>query len=150
MDTGCFLLTCTGMLWHVLCTQSHISMHMLTHHKHTKILKILFFIVIKWLLKHSDILIDQFLAQPLTEKLPPEADGNRYREPQTENIQWGNLEHSALNGMYPSNLSPQDSGISAEEKAESKSHQGDRGDLIWYDQSSSWLTEIETACTRPA
>ena len=34
--------------------------------------------------KQSAILIDKPLAQPSSEKLPPAADGNKYRDPQPD------------------------------------------------------------------
>jgi hypothetical protein len=45
--------------------------------------------------------MDRCLAQPSSEKLPPAADGNKYRGSLPDIIQRA-LEHFALNGMSPS------------------------------------------------
>ena len=62
------------------------------------------------------ILRDPCLIQP-PEKLPPAADGNKYRDSQPDIMkQRETLEHSALNEMSPSNPSPQGSGNPVEEE----------------------------------
>jgi hypothetical protein len=49
-------------------------------------------------------------AQPVSELLPPAADGNRCRDLQPDSMQRRKtLKHIALNGMSPSNPSPQSS-----------------------------------------
>jgi hypothetical protein len=35
----------------------------------------------------NDILIDECLGQPSSEKLPPAVDGNKHRDPQLDNVQ---------------------------------------------------------------
>lgn len=49
------------------------------------------------------------IAQPLSEKLPLAPNGNKYREPQLD-MQLAKSEHSNLNGMTPSNSSPEAQG----------------------------------------
>ena len=47
------------------------------------------------------------IAQPLSEKLPLAPDGNKYRDPQPDIMQLATSEHSNLNGVTPSNSSPE-------------------------------------------
>lgn len=63
--------------------------------------------------------LDHCLVQPPPEKLPPAAEENKYRDPQLDKTKKArDLEHSVLNGVLPSNPSPQGSGKPAEEKTE--------------------------------
>ncbi|KAL6056503.1 hypothetical protein STEG23_023116 [Scotinomys teguina] len=50
---------------------------------------------------------DLCLAQPSSEKLPPAANGNRYRDPQPDNVQNEQPWNTHLIEMSPSNPSPQ-------------------------------------------
>lgn len=72
---------------------------------------------------------NECLVQPSSEKPPLEADRNTYREPYSTRYYAENetLEHSAPNGMSPSNLSP----LSSKNPMEGKAHivrvRGDEG-----------------------
>lgn len=150
MDTRHFLLTYTGVLWHVLCPQSHISTHMLAHHKHTTIEKILFFIAIKWLLMafwytHRSVpcsAINREASSWSRWKQIQRTTGRQYsesRELGTFSPKWDGSIKSLLRVLR---------NLLKRRQRESKSHRGDQGDLQ-CDQSSCWLTEVENACTRP-
>lgn len=53
------------------------------------------------------MLIDQCLAQSSSEKLPPAAYGNKYRDPEPDHVQKvRDLEHSVLNGISPITFHP--------------------------------------------
>ena len=58
--------------------------------------------------------IDQYLAQPSSERSPPAVDRNKYRHPQRNNVQ--RVRHWTLNEMSPSNPFPQNSGNPEKDK----------------------------------
>lgn len=64
---------------------------------------------------------DQCFAQSSSDKLPPAADTNKYRDPPPDNTQrLTDIGMFITKGMTPSNTSPQDSGCATEEYMEQK------------------------------
>ena len=74
------------------------------------------------------MLIDQYLAQPSSEKPPPAVDGNKHRDPQLDISErqtleqlvrpWNSWTDTALKEISASNPFPQSSGNSKEEEVE--------------------------------
>lgn len=103
-----------------------------------------------------EVMIDQHLAEPSSEKLPPTASGNKAKiHRQLICKERVTLRHSALNRVSPSNFCLQALGNPAEEKAECGRQRRWRplrrqGPLNEHDHSSYELLETEAVCTESA